>query len=583
MTVPFRSAVPGRPPVRVGLVLPSLVLPAHEADVIDQLRAADFVRFELVVRHRAPPTVEPRAFAWYRRWDRRHRRGADPLAAVDCADRLGDIPCIDLSDPPDAAGRRPIERLCDRELDVLLCLGRRPSYPELIGAARHGLWAYRYDDPADYRDAPPYFWQVYEGDLLSTVALEAIGATGHDARVLCRGVFATAPGWSQVLNERQPRWGSTSCVVQALRDLHAFGAVRDRAVADVSDASGPRRAHHRAPGALQIATWLGRTLVRKTARRLRGRPAGLSWTLGLRTASDTLLDAGTATLDGFRWVEPASGRTWADPFLFAADGARWLFFEEMDEGAERAHLSCASVDAGGRLGTVTPVLTRPYHLSYPHVFRADGGIFMIPESGQNETIDLYRCERFPDRWTLEKTLYRGRAVDTTVWWDGEWYWFFTTLIEPRGRSGALWLFMASSLTGDWTPHRAGPISLDVRVNRGAGAIFRHGSRLVRPSQDGSGHYGRRFGLNGDRHAGSRSVRGAAARHDGAARRIRGYTYVRAGRGPRGRRRLQSDAAGVDKLLTQARRRVNARVAAAAPAGCVRVTVFYASTGLRVVL
>ena len=70
-----------------------------------------------------------------------------------------------------------------------------------------------------------------------------------------------------------------------------------------------------------------------------------------------------------------------------------------------------------------------------------------------------------------------------------------TLVEPRARVQQLWLFFAESLTGSWTPHPANPISNDVRNSRGAGALFRHDGKLIRPSQDGSGRYGRRLAFN----------------------------------------------------------------------------------------
>lgn len=55
------------------------------------------------------------------------------------------------------------------------------------------------------------------------------------------------------------------------------------------------------------------------------------------------------------------------------------------------------------------------------------------------------------------------------------------------------LFVADSLTGEWRLHPANPVSSDVRHARGAGAIFRRGDRLFRPSQDCGPGYG--YGLN----------------------------------------------------------------------------------------
>ena len=175
-------------------------------------------------------------------------------------------------------------------------------------------------------------------------------------------------------------------------------------------------------------------------------------------------------------------------------GGTWLFFEDCDYAADRGLIACAEV-RGGELGQPVPVLERPYHLSYPCLFRSRGEIYMVPESAAHGTVDLYRCTRFPDQWVFEKQLLAQRAVDTTVWVDGDLHWFFVTLQEPRGFGTQLWLFYATDPAGEWRPHPANPLSTDVRSSRGAGAILRRNGKLFRPSQDCSRHYGFSFTLN----------------------------------------------------------------------------------------
>jgi hypothetical protein len=126
------------------------------------------------------------------------------------------------------------------------------------------------------------------------------------------------------------------------------------------------------------------------------------------------------------------------------------------------------------------------------VFHHGGEIFMIPESADNGSVDLWRATRFPFAWTLEKTLFRGRLVDTTpLFHDGRWY-FFTTVSEPKGSAVFGALFSAEQLTGEWVRHPSSPICTDIRRARSAGPIQRLGGRLFRPVQDCSEDYGRRI-------------------------------------------------------------------------------------------
>jgi len=199
-------------------------------------------------------------------------------------------------------------------------------------------------------------------------------------------------------------------------------------------------------------------------------------------------------MSGFHWIDSPNGHFYADPFVVEADGKHWVYFEDFDYATRHGKISCAEV-RDGRLGGPLTVLERPYHLSYPCVFRDGDAWYMIPETASAGTVQLYRCTRFPDLWEFERELLRGSAVDTTVWIEDRVYWFFVTFQEPRGRACQLWLYSASSLDGSWTPHPANPISTDVRYARGGGAIFRHEGKLFRPSQDCSGEYGRSMTLN----------------------------------------------------------------------------------------
>ena len=244
-----------------------------------------------------------------------------------------------------------------------------------------------------------------------------------------------------------------------------------------------------------MLTWLVPAMLKKIPSLIVRRPVAEHWRMAIRAARTPIFDSGgQPDMEGFRWIESPKGRFHADPFLLDVQGKMYLFFEDLDYAANRGRISCCSV-TGETLGPVIPVLERPYHLSYPHVFWDNGRLFMIPESRENGTVDLYSCVEFPGKWQLDRCLFEGHAVDTTLWVEGGVYWFFTTLQEPRGGATQLWLFWADSLTGEWNSHPENPISTDVRNARGAGAMFRRNGHLYRPSQNCGPHYGYSFQLN----------------------------------------------------------------------------------------
>jgi hypothetical protein len=520
----YQHSASNRAPLRVGLLLDSKGLPRCFAEIVDHILQSNFARLELLIfngeeNQRGPDHAPKRSlvrkaldlmisrqrrqlllFYLYQRWDRRHIvPSTDPDAEVDCTARFENIESISVTPirkrfvhrfPKDA-----IELIREKNLDVIIRFGFNILRGEILATARHGIWSYHHGDGDFYRGGPSHFWEIVEENPLSGVMLQVLTEELDAGTVLYKGWFATQPGLSRARNSVQPYWGASTFVIQKLRELHQFGWEQlSRHAVRAAPYLG-RKPIYSAPTNTEMLCWLGPVLVRKALRRLVRRPKVEHWKLAMRSGASLIADStGASELNGFRWIESPPGRFYADPFMLEEDGRLWLFFEDFDYAANRGRISCAELVNDGAFEPV-PVLERPYHLSYPCVFRANSSIYMIPESAENGTIELYRCTRFPDRWMLESTLLELPAVDTTVWTEAGMFWLFVTLQEPRGHGMQLWLFSASALTGKWTPHPANPISTDVRNSRGAGAIFRHNGKLLRPSQDCSGHYGRSFTLN----------------------------------------------------------------------------------------
>ena len=81
-----------------------------------------------------------------------------------------------------------------------------------------------------------------------------------------------------------------------------------------------------------------------------------------------------------------------------------MFCEEFPYATGKGVISVFALDEAGNPGPTRVVLERPYHLSYPVVFRHEGQIFMMPESSANRTLEIYRAEHFPFRWTLDRVV-----------------------------------------------------------------------------------------------------------------------------------------------------------------------------------
>jgi hypothetical protein len=199
----------------------------------------------------------------------------------------------------------------------------------------------------------------------------------------------------------------------------------------------------------------------------------------------------------FRHITPPRDRFWADPFVIARDEKFYVFFEELVFTENKGHISLLVIDKTGAIEPPIPVLETPYHLSYPFIFEFENNLYMVPESKQNRTVELYKCTAFPHKWEFQKNLMEDCLVTdaTLVQWQGTW-WMFVNKIEIEGAStwDELFLYYSDNpLSSHWTPHPLNPVVSDVRSARPAGRLFERHGRLFRPSQNSSGHYG--YGFN----------------------------------------------------------------------------------------
>ncbi|MGB8492031.1 MAG: hypothetical protein WCE64_13325 [Bacteroidales bacterium] len=202
----------------------------------------------------------------------------------------------------------------------------------------------------------------------------------------------------------------------------------------------------------------------------------------------------------FKKLRPGKDRFWADPFVIEKEGKYYVFVEEFIYSRNKGHIAVLELDSSGNLQTSSVIIDMPYHMSYPFVFKTDGTYYMIPETLDNMTIDLYRCTDFPYKWEYVKCIMDGiSAADTSVIFHNGRWWLFTAIDETDGRSGCdteLYLYYANDiLAPQWTPHPENPVISDVRKSRPAGRVFINENIMYRPSQDCSIRYGSAFNLN----------------------------------------------------------------------------------------
>jgi len=195
----------------------------------------------------------------------------------------------------------------------------------------------------------------------------------------------------------------------------------------------------------------------------------------------------------FKTIVPPKDKFWADPFIIFKNNIYYVFFEEFIYKKNKAHISFLTINQDGIYSKPIKVLERPYHLSYPFIFKNNEKYYMIPESSLSNTIDVYECSKFPEKWNFCKTLIQNvTATDSTLFYKNEKWWLFTSLTnyQNKKRENELFLFYSDNLLDEnWISHPKNPIVSNLKGSRSAGKIFQEKGKIIRPAQDGSIRYG----------------------------------------------------------------------------------------------
>lgn len=178
----------------------------------------------------------------------------------------------------------------------------------------------------------------------------------------------------------------------------------------------------------------------------------------------------------------------ADPFLFNRKGKWYMFMEVLNKKRKLGEIGLAVSDDGLKWNYKSIVLRESFHVSYPYIFEHQKEVWMIPETGMDNCVRLYRAIDFPINWKLEKKLLEGKYYkDASVFFHEETWWMFVAC----NKSSDLLLYFSKDLMGPWELHPGSPVVYSQpQKARCAGRVINTDGKLIRFGQDCEHEYGK---------------------------------------------------------------------------------------------
>ncbi|NLS00465.1 hypothetical protein HGP17_26860 [Rhizobium sp. P38BS-XIX] len=415
----------------------------------------------------AQPTYKPKHFSSRRQF-------------FDCFDADGD-----KSRSVDKMTEASLRRL---KLDLVIRTTPKGIPAEAVPALPFGEWAFNFSDQRSAETDWFGYAEVLAKAPTADVTLYARCGRAVDKLEIARAAFNIKPSAARIRAFVRER--SVTLLIRELTRLADTRQFSPQPLANIAEKPAPSVGELLRYGSILAGSVSGKAL--KAVKTKLHADAAI-WTL--YTGRGHIAD-----FDPTKAVEipPSDDSIKADPFLFQHDGQCYLFYEAYSRADHKAHIAVGRFD-GDALTHVGIALERPYHLSYPFIFRDGDEIYMIPETHQARRLEIWRCREFPLKWDLHATAFEGQSpADSILIRHADAWWLFTNLSDFHAyedHCSELYVFQVDgpALTGI-RPHKRNPVVIGSTEARGAGRIFTHEGRLLRPSQHNShGIYG--YGLN----------------------------------------------------------------------------------------
>ena len=383
-----------------------------------------------------------------------------------------------------------IERIREFNIDVFIRLGFRILKGEILNVAKSGVWSYHHGDNDINRGRPAGFWEFFEKWNTTGMVLQILSEELDNGQILYKSHSTTnTNSWKR--NKNNYYWKGVSFLPRKLEELHKVG--RNTFFKKVLEANKEPKFYsnrlYKTPKVKELVFNTGRYLSYF-------RKKFISWfyyNQWILMYNFSKNEGPAKTFYKFKKIIPPKNKFWADPFVLKEAEEYFIFFEEYLNSTKKGHISYLKIDRNGNYSEPEIILVKEYHLSYPFIFKEEDYLYMIPETRGNNSIELYKCIEFPNKWELEKVLMSDiQAVDTTILKKDDTFWLFTNIIENKGASSTdeLFLFSSKDLKTDrWEPHHQNPIISDVRCSRPAGKVFVYNNEFYRPSQNCAKFYG----------------------------------------------------------------------------------------------
>ena len=383
---------------------------------------------------------------------------------------------------------KDLETIKAFNLDVIIDLVDSVKIPEgLLSIPKHGLWSFNIHNHSRKKKAPQGFWESLLSHTTANINLYLFENSQEKVEIIHQSF--SAKDFSVWEHINRIHWKKAAILLDKLQKLYQRNDLYHRGKAIQQGNENEQRIAGREPTNVNLIVPLSKYFFSKIAKNFYKKAFVERWALLYSFESNGKFD-----FSDYQKILPPENTFWADPFVVHENGRYYIFFESCPMDSDFiGSICCIELDKNGKHTSPVTILKKPYHLSYPFTFKWEGNYYVVPETHQNRTIQLYKCRDFPYQWDFEYNLMDDIvASDVTIFFMEDRWWLFAVVRSDKMVMDwtELHIYYADSpISKNWSPHAQNPVISDVQSARPAGKIFEKDGCFYRPSQDCSIRYG----------------------------------------------------------------------------------------------
>jgi len=467
--------------ITIGIILDSSIIPAWVFSTLKEIIQLDNFEIKMIVKYPDKKESEKNNLIHniYKKFEsKRKLLIKNALEKIDIKNIIKNAEIIDYSNKLNNNKLIKVDLIINftnYELDLIF-----------YKYTKFGIWQNQFYKNYSKNNTFNSFWEVFNNNNVTCVNL---GMTYSNKLYLITNSYISTDLLSTKRNTNNTYWKNSSLI---LRSLLKFEKNQEKFIEEIKKNPSDfyiKKLPKNKDYLLIIIKMMIRTVKARFFQKLFFDQWEILFKFGGKPVSETKKFTKISSKKGFL----------ADPHIIFKNDHYFVFVEETETMNGKGHISIIDIDSNGNYTIPKKILDCPYHLSYPSIFDYQDNYYMIPESHKNKTIEIYKCDKFPDNWKFQQTLFKNiDAVDTTLFQYNEKWWLFTCIKQNSNLIEYNELFIYYSdqpFSENWVSHPMNPVVSDVRKARSAGKIFEKEGKIFRPSQDCSSGYGYRVIIN----------------------------------------------------------------------------------------